>query len=326
MTSRLASFAKINLGLEVGLKRREDRLHNVKTILVPISFHDDLEIIAATKDELSCENKIHIMGAKKNRDNHFDFLDKKNDVSSNTIWQVLLKTRSLREDFAKRLKLGKKFLKVHLRKRIPLGSGLGGASSNAGVLLKYIFESFNQALAKEDTSNTVSSKQLIKTMKKIALELGADVPFFLQKKAMLGSGIGEILSPLSLGVGLGVLALSGIHVPTAPAYAILKRPLQNNRSKKVSYVPEGWMIHALKSSNWQKLESVKNDFEDNLFSVYPELEKLKAVFLEEGAQFALLSGSGSSLYGLVDTVDEQRRLLKKMQLRFPQYYFIPFCF
>ena len=70
----------------------------------------------------------------------------------------------------------------------------------------------------------------------------------------------------------------------------------------------------------------KNDFESPIFSIYSDLKKVKAEFLREGADYALMSGSGSSLYALLKNSSKQDLLTKKMQAKFPSCYFVPFCF
>ena len=312
---KVFSPAKINLGLEVGHRRPKDGYHYIKSILIPISFGDELEISLydqSSQDRFSSENEIpERLGRKE-----FDKISEEGKLSKNLVWKVLKKTRPLRNIA----------LAVHLKKHIPLGSGLGGGSSNAGTLLKYILEN---CLERENASLS------LKAIFKIAVELGADVPFFIDPRPMLASGRGEILKPFSLGSGVGLLGLGGIALSTSNSYALLKRPLQGGAPPKGLYeLDEISIQRALEHSDWRKLRFLQNDFEVPVFSTHEELKRVKAEFLREGADYALMSGSGSSIYALLGSRQngeerESKKLLrikKKMEASFPSYSFISFHF
>ncbi len=167
-------------------------------------------------------------------------------------------------------------ISMHLHKQIPVGAGLGGGSSNASITLKGL-----NLLA----GNSLSQEQL----QNLAIKLGSDCPFFLQENPMMMHGRGDILSPLPIQFKPMhlILIFPQVHVSTQEAYSDV------NPSKPNYYLTE--LIEA-PLDQWKKL--IVNDFEFSLFKKYPELRRIKETLYQEGAVYASLSGSGSSLYGL----------------------------
>ncbi len=167
-------------------------------------------------------------------------------------------------------------IEIFLHKQIPVGAGLGGGSSNASTTLIGL-----NALSRNPLS--------IGKLKEIAVKLGSDCPFFLHDHSMLMEGKGEILSPIFIHMDQLYLVLffpeiqistveayAGVNpvVPTFPLTELIKKPL----------------------NLWK--EMIFNDFESSIFERYPELERMKQTLYHVGAEYASLSGSGSSLYGL----------------------------
>jgi 4-diphosphocytidyl-2-C-methyl-D-erythritol kinase len=165
---------------------------------------------------------------------------------------------------------------IHLHKVIPVGAGLGGGSSDAIATLQLLIKIF---------SLEISAEQLLV----YALMLGSDCPFFLLNKPALATGRGEILSPLEAllkGYHI-VIAFPHIHCNTAKAFSSVK-PYLSNESLKILYN---------KPVNvWSN--SVINDFEESVFIEHPAIQNIKQLFYNAGAEYASLSGSGSSVYGL----------------------------
>ncbi len=304
---RVFSPAKINIGLKVFQRRPSDGYHYIQSIFVPISFGDVLEIQKASKDSIT--SKSYLCG---NSRKDFEAISERGQIKKNLLWRVLEATQKLRSNC----------LRVHLIKHIPLGSGLGGASSNAGVLLRYISQFYLQKTL-PTSSNTLPVPSHLNSL---AIQLGADVPFFLQKEPQFVTGIGDRLIPISIGSGLGILALTGISIPTAQAYTSLKRTLHTTSPLEAGSQLETGVRIALKGSLWKGLRNLQNDFETTLFSRYPILKELKDNFLRGGADYALLSGSGSSIYALVTGSKRQTDLQRKMEEIFPECRFINFSF
>lgn len=307
----MLSPAKINLGLQIHHRRQSDGYHFLSSIFIPIDFGDRLTIeplasedssgpqaSAATADRLSSTN--HLPDAIRA---DFEAVSERaaNNWQANLIWQALARTRSLRSEA----------LHVHVDKHIPTGGGLGGGSSNAGTLLAWLQQRYGL------------DPQAVRTL---ALELGADVPFFLEEQPALLHGIGDIMEPVELGPGLGVLCFPLLGVHTGKAYALLKRTLQSAPPPRILSGLRTATLTALAKSNWKLVRDLKNDFEAPVFAMHPALQTVKEAFLNHGAAFASLSGSGSSLYGLVSTESEQQRLMERMQRQFAEFRFQAFRF
>jgi 4-diphosphocytidyl-2-C-methyl-D-erythritol kinase len=167
-------------------------------------------------------------------------------------------------------------VQIHLHKQIPVGAGLGGGSSNASYTLKGL---------SRITNNGISPERL----HQLASRLGSDCPFFLHHQPMLMEGRGEILSPSSVNLEGHhlVLLFPGIPISTAEAYAAV-RP--SSSGFDLGQLP------ARPPDQWRGL--VVNDFEKEIFRLYPLLEDLKTGLYNAGANYASMSGSGSSVYGI----------------------------
>ena len=172
-------------------------------------------------------------------------------------------------------------LKVRLEKRIPRGAGLGGGSSDAAVFLAYLHE-----LCPRD--KRLSSEML----HRIAARVGADVPFFLVGGPALATGVGDHLQPVA---GLPhrwvILLTFPFAVPTAEVYKNLNLALTNcSKVTKSFTLTDGRMTGGF--------PRLCNDLETVTAVRYPEIDRAKAHLLEEGAENALMSGSGPTVFGL----------------------------
>ena len=167
-------------------------------------------------------------------------------------------------------------LDIHLHKVIPFGAGLGGGSSDAAFLLKGLNDFFELGLT-------------IDQLKRYAVRLGADCSFFLENQPVFASGIGEKLQPIDLNLNgyYIVLVKPPFGVGTKEAYSNIKPAIPAIRlSEAILQSPEKWQ------------ESVYNDFEPSVFKVFPIIAELKSKMLSMGADYAAMSGSGSSVFGL----------------------------
>jgi 4-diphosphocytidyl-2-C-methyl-D-erythritol kinase len=178
---------------------------------------------------------------------------------------------------------------IHLHKQIPVGAGLGGGSSNATYALKAL----NQ-LAQESLNRG--------RLEELAAWLGSDCPFFLHHGPMMMEGRGEILkqAEVNLAGSFLVLLFPRIHVSTAEAYAGVHPespvfPLENLISRPVEH--------------WADL--IKNDFEESVSAKFPLIREMKNALYHEGAQYASMSGSGSSVYGIFSKYPRLPRELRK---------------
>jgi len=285
----LFSPAKINLGLEVHHRRPEDGYHYLSSIFIPISFGDKIEF------ELSNENSLTSINHLPDASYHdFEAVTERGDFSKNLLYKVL-KTLE---------KYIQKGVSIHLEKKIPSGAGLGGGSSNAAQLLKFLQKQFN-----------IEENIIFETARK----LGADIPFFLQDSPMLVTGIGDRFQKISLGSAWGVLTIPDIQVSTPNAYRALKRTLHpDHPPKNLSGLSET-VLEALKHSRWEMAGNLVNDFEKVVFNQYPEFRGVKDLMLENGAQYSSLSGSGSAIYCLFKENNLQKTILEKLNSQFPRY-------
>jgi len=184
-------------------------------------------------------------------------------------------------------------LQMHLHKVIPPGAGLGGGSSDGAFALVMLNTIFNLS---------IPQGKLIE----YAGMLGSDCPFFIINKPCFATGKGEKLSELKIDLKNYKLLLifPGIHVKTAEMYREIRpnaihKPLMDIIVKPVEY--------------WRN--ELVNDFEKVLFPHYPEIANLKESLYKQGAVYASMSGSGSSVYGLF----EKDCILK---LNYPGHYFV----
>ncbi len=173
--------------------------------------------------------------------------------------------------------------RIHLNKNIPHGAGLGGGSGNAaGVLLGLNFL-WDLKLKRKD-------------LILIASQLGSDVPFFLLSPCAIGRGRGEFLEPVKSSIRFYILMVyPGFAVSTALVYSNLKLKLtkrQNNISILKNFL--------LRSEYAQLGASWSNDLEPIVFQEHPGLSDIKKEMLALGAKGALLSGSGSTVFGIFD--------------------------
>ncbi len=191
-------------------------------------------------------------------------------------------------------------IEVDLEKTIPPGSGLGGGSSDAAAVLRTLERVLHLAGGQEALS-------------RVAAELGSDVPFFAADLALVvGRGRGERLEPGPvLPTRPMLIALPGVEVSTAEAYAAWDVSCERGE-----IVPgEPGAISELQLSSWSELASLAvNDFEPVIFKLHSELAAIKEALLASGASIALLSGSGSALFGVYESDlerDEARSRLAK---------------
>jgi len=191
------------------------------------------------------------------------------------------------------LKLRKKnlfpFLKIHLHKAIPVAAGLGGGSSDAAGLIKAVNKHFGLGI-----DNT--------GLKSISLELGSDCPFFIDGVPSFASGRGEILTPVKpvLSDYYLVLINPGLGINTGEAY-------KNCRPA----VPATSLLQLIDRPVTEWKGMIINDFEDFVFSRHPVIGEIKEALYKSNALFSLMSGSGSSVYGIFSEKPELTDKLRK---------------
>ena len=269
---KLKSYCKINLFLEI-VNRREDGYHNIRTLFQTVNLYDTLII-----EDLKDNNKIII-------ESNIDELNNKN----NLLWKVI-------EILTPHIPLDRKGIKIFLKKRIPIGAGLGGGSSNAATLLKGLNEYYQL---------NIDNHQLMEWGSKI----GADVPFFIKGGIAKGEGIGSqvtyydnLFCPMNL-----VIIYPNIFASTKEAY--------NGVSlKKINKPLLEDMLAGFKDNNLKKIcDNLYNDFEKTQFIKYPLIKDIKEKLLQNGAVGALMSGSGSAVFGIFESEGMAKKAILRLK-------------
>ena len=258
--------AKINLGFWI-LGRRPDGYHEVDTIFQTVALEDEL-LLETAGDGFSLETRglpIHGEGA--------NILER--------AW-YLIQGRAGREA---------RGVRVRLTKRIPIGGGLGGGSSDAAGFLLGVNRLLNLEIEESDLGE-------------LAARLGADVPFFLKGGTARGTGRGEQVRHLCPAPPAWiVLATPPIAVSTTWAYGRVRNPLTPGRSGA------SMLAAALGQGSWEGIAPLlHNDFEDVVLPEVPIVARLRRALEESRALGSLLSGSGSTVFGLALTTEQARRV------------------
>ena len=198
-------------------------------------------------------------------------------------------------------------VKIHLEKKIPLAAGLGGGSGNAATTLLALNELFHQPLAQAK-------------LNELAASLGSDVPFFLQDKPALATGRGEKIQTLDFFPALRDKAFLLIHpgfgVSTTWAYQALARfPAALNGRPGCARE----LISNLQTNNWPAVaDGLYNSLEAPVLEKYPVLALFQEFLRAHGARAALMSGSGSTTFAVVENVSAGETLAEKFKAKFGQ--------
>jgi len=174
-------------------------------------------------------------------------------------------------------------VKIHLKKHIPVGAGLGGGSSNAASVLLALNSHYGHPFSRQ-------------RLMKMGLELGADVPFFIFQKPAIATGVGEKLEAFEGDLQYHILLLyPGFSVSTAEVYQNLNLGLTKDKKKPTS--------NHLRQDRFDPTDHLINDLEQVTALKYPEIGLAKEKLLNLGAVGALMSGSGPTVFGLFDDAD-----------------------
>jgi 4-diphosphocytidyl-2-C-methyl-D-erythritol kinase len=257
------SFAKLNLDLRV-LHKRTDGYHELRTIFQTVSLKDTLTL----EFEKSRRTAIE--------------LDSSVDIPDN----LVVRAAKLVLD---NLKVTGR-LSLRLRKKIPMGAGLGGGSSNAAAVLLALPSLAGKQIPYPDVLGMAES-------------LGSDVPVFLHGGTVLGIGRGSELYPLPDQPSRPVLIVAGgVHVSTPEAYRKLNRSLTLEIQSPIlrEFHRIVWDLDKLGLDQLP----LANDFEGAVFGSHPQLGRVLAKLRRVGARTARMTGSGSALFGVFSTAAE----------------------
>lgn len=246
--------AKINLFLRV-VGRRPDGYHELDSIFIPISIHDRIriEIRPATSAAVTLRCNAPSLA----------------DPESNLAVRA---ARAFINEFGLAAHVA-----IDLEKSIPVGAGLGGGSSDAGTVLR-MMASLHRIDARE-------------RLHKIALALGADVPFFLDPRPSCVGGIGERIAPLENFPRLHlVIAAPAVEVATAAIFKALTKDEWSGAA------PASDVAEILRGEI--NARHLTNDLAVPAMRLYPHIAKLKALLEECGARAASMTGSGGAVFGI----------------------------
>ncbi len=244
--------AKINLGLQI-LRKRTDGFHDIASFFYPIDWQDVLEILPLPAQSVSSFSTTGIAIPEDGKEN-----------------------LCMRAYYLLKADFDLPAVMIHLHKNIPIGAGMGGGSADASFVLKGLNQMFDLQIPTEK-------------LLAYAARLGSDCAFFIENKAQLAQGRGELLSaeaPDLRGTHI-VVVYPCLHITTAEAYQGVTPqtplvPLQ----EAIQQPQDTWKDH------------INNDFEKGLFEKYPTLPALKAQMYDLGAFYASMTGSGSAVFGL----------------------------
>jgi 4-diphosphocytidyl-2-C-methyl-D-erythritol kinase len=266
--ARVRALAKINLDLRV-LARRPDGYHELRTIFQTISLADTIHIAFTPGRKSTIE------------------LDDALGIADNLV------TRAARLVMEASHAPG--HVEMRLEKRIPMGAGLGGGSSDAAAVLIALPVLTGRALP-------------LDKLCELGQQLGSDVPFFLLGGRAVGIGRGSELFPLpDIAPRRGVLVAPGIHVDTAQAYRDLSPRLTSESLQNKIF---SFQSHAWESGSGAPAE---NDFEAVVFQQHRSLAALKRRLIQAGAAPAMMTGSGSALFGLFRNGAEVSRAIRSVK-------------
>ena len=255
----IKSYAKVNIGLQI-LNKRPDGYHNIKTVFQELDFCDTIEL--------------------KKKDNGCEFHSNVNWLRNDSTNLCVLAF----EKFSEEYDVGG--ISINLVKQIPSGGGLGGGSSNAAAILKGLCHLY-------------SIEPIYEKLSKIALRLGADVPFFLKGGMQIASGIGEQLVEMSGRInGVYLLIIPKFKIDTRWAYKNMKKFLDRPKVE-VNFAD---LLKRDKTS----FRLFENDFESIVIPAYPEIATIKEKLWSRRPKFVSLSGSGSTVFGIFDDEAEAK--------------------
>ena len=272
---KIHAFAKVNLHLDIGPKLRSG-YHALSTLFQEISLSDTL-FLSPTNGPILLESE----GRNVPHDR------------GNLIVQALAR---LKERLHSR-----QGIRIKLIKKIPLGAGLGGGSSDAAAALWGGWFLWKM----KRKPRPFYRQKPPRTLFEMARRLGADVPFFLRGGRAWGTGKGDVLQPLpSIKKRWMVLVYPRVHVSTQKAYSLLDRFRKTSRG-----------------STRNGFFAPINSFEPALFSQFPQIEKVHHHLQQRGCQSVMMSGSGSATFGFVDSKKQGLKIQKQLKV-FPWETFV----
>lgn len=237
----------------------------------------------------SYHDALEVVNSDHDTQLHVTGIDIVGEQEDNLVWKAY---QLLQERFPAKVR----GLDIYLRKALPMGAGLGGGSADGAFALKLLNDFCKLGLSDD-------------LLAEFALQLGSDCPFFIYNTPQYAKGRGELLEPMPL------LDLSGysiqlicpeVHIATGQAFSLItpRAALYDLRT-----------LADLPMAKWK--DHIQNDFEDAIFSQHPELAAIKRKLYEQGAIYASMSGSGSTIYGIFE---KGKKAVIEGPLSFKEHY------
>ncbi|MBA4389851.1 MAG: 4-(cytidine 5'-diphospho)-2-C-methyl-D-erythritol kinase [Syntrophus sp. (in: bacteria)] len=259
--------AKVNLFLKV-LSKRPDGYHNIISLVDPIALYDVIHIEEVDDDVIMVRDDKDILP----------------DGEGNTLYRA---AKLLKETYSIH-----KGVRIDVEKMIPIGSGLGGPSSDAATVLEGLSKIWQLSITDEELIG-------------IGKRIGADVPLFLYGKPCIMEGIGDIITPMELPPLSYLVVYPGVIIQTKEVYGRLKIVLTNNEND------------IKLRGNFKSIGGIANSLENDLEQIgilmCPEIKTIKDKIMEAGAFGSLMSGSGSSVFGIFQNDRDARRASRFVQ-------------
>lgn len=262
---RLEARAKINLGLDV-VRRREDGYHEVKMIMQTVDLCDELTIKRIQEPEIRITTNVGDIPVNEN----------------NLIYKtakLVMQEYHITEG-----------IDVYLKKVIPVAAGMAGGSTDAAATFIAMNEIFELGLKQEE-------------LRKLAVQIGADVPYCIMGGTALSEGIGELLTPLPAPPQCYlVIAKPDIYVSTKYVY-------ENLHANELKHHPDiDGMVAGIKQQDLKQITNLmENVLENVTVTEYPIIEKIKDTMKKCGAWNALMSGSGPTVFGIFEKIEDAEK-------------------
>ncbi|SFH72814.1 4-diphosphocytidyl-2-C-methyl-D-erythritol kinase [Tindallia magadiensis] len=278
---REKAYAKVNLSLDI-LGKRQDGYHEVSMIMQQISLHDLIEISTGRQPGIKITSNKSKLPLNKN----------------NLVYKAAEKLANYHQ-----IHLQKESIIIHIEKNIPVAAGLAGGSADAAAT----FCALNRYWKKEVAENDLMD---------LGKEIGADVPYCLMGGTALAEGIGEKLTPLKVKTPMWmVLVKPPFSASTAEVYKAFSMESGNRRPDNQK------IIEALSEGKLSTLALfMENVLQPVTTSMVPEIEKVQKKLLEFNAFHAMMSGSGTTVFGLFKTRKKAESAYGKIRKIYQETY------
>lgn len=280
------SPAKINFFLQV-LSKRDDGYHDLNSLMLPVSLFDSITITISDGYGLQCTVKEGNVEASLANEIEIPM-----NIAEKAVNIYLLKAHLAKD-------MTDYFIQIEIEKNIPIGAGLGGGSSNGATVLLMLEEMLKVGFSNEE-------------LREMAAELGSDVPFFIDAKPAIATGRGETLEEVDFPESHFILINPLLNISTSKVYGDLHLT-KKGKNNILSY--SGKSANSLD----YLVELLSNDLEEGVIREYPVIEELKLGLREQGASGSLMTGSGSTVFGLFIDKDMASKALEVLSVKYKNY-------